>query len=221
MVSTRGQFIGEYSNKTSSLNISAELDETGGVRFAFEGANGRRFVSDRYALRGGPNSYTVDFRGSPGGFNSFRNRLRRSFPGVQVQAGDFAELTEYSEIFFYTKLRSREILFRREALPLAEATYISNDDETFVLSFKVTRTGRVRIDCMSDGGSSRLQRRFPLFPAEAEAELPDLRLIGDQEGSREFFENVKKTCKRPDLPTQQSLFFVFAATESRSISTTR
>ncbi|KAF4718340.1 hypothetical protein FOZ62_012165, partial [Perkinsus olseni] len=122
---------------------------------------------------GGPNSYTVDFRGSPGGFNSFRNRLRRSFPGVQVQAGDFAELTE------------------REALPLAEATYISNDDETFVLSFKVTRTGR------------------------AEAELPDLRLIGDQEGSREFFENVKKTCKRPDLPTQQSLFFVFAATESR------
>ncbi|KAF4739291.1 hypothetical protein FOZ63_029736 [Perkinsus olseni] len=173
MVSTRGQFIGEYSNKTSSLNISAELDETGGVRFTFEGANGRRFVSDRYALRGGPSSYTVDFRGSPGGFNSFRNRLRRSFPGIQVQGDDFAELTE------------------REALPLAEATYISNDDETFVLSFKVTRTGR------------------------AEAKLPDLCLIGDQDRSREFFENVKKTCKRPDLPTQQSLFFVFAATESR------
>ncbi|KAF4720613.1 hypothetical protein FOZ62_028542 [Perkinsus olseni] len=148
----RGRFTGR------GFNITADLGEAD-VAFTVESPNRQPYVSDRYALEGGPNTYTVNF--GDGGIDSFNNDMKRNFPGIRLQASDLARLSQSS--LFELKLRAPVGEFDRQALTLSEGRgrYVYNDGDGFRLTLTVSRRRlRMRVDCTTSRRRRRITRRF-------------------------------------------------------------
>ncbi|KAF4686217.1 hypothetical protein FOZ60_005554 [Perkinsus olseni] len=77
MVNTRAQFIGKYVLQTPSANITADINEAGGIEYTMLSPGQLPLVSARYPLvEGGPEKYFVDFQAKDGG----------SFSDLQIRA---------------------------------------------------------------------------------------------------------------------------------------
>ncbi|KAF4687257.1 hypothetical protein FOZ60_004179 [Perkinsus olseni] len=166
-------------------------------------------------LVGGPGSdtYTVAYEDF-GSFKRFVNDNTGTafIPQVQIQDGDLTTLTEYHPLLFKTRFEGKEVTLFREALELAEGTYVYTEGPRFGLILTVTKSGvEMAFECENAGRDRQFRHVF------SDLSVGDLTnaQFGGGAGYRNFIDAAATGCSRSDLPRRSHVFFLFLATVDR------
>ncbi|KAF4734125.1 hypothetical protein FOZ62_019389 [Perkinsus olseni] len=166
-------------------------------------------------LVGGPGSdtYTVAYEDF-GRFKRFVNANTGTafIPQVQIQDGDLITLTEYHPLLFKTRFEGKEVTFFREALDLAEGTYVYTEGPSFSFILNITTRVKTSVEMMVECENSGQERHFQgVFSDLIVGKTTKAQFGGGAEYTM-LIDNAETGCARSDLPKGSPTFSVFSAT---------
>ncbi|KAF4681664.1 hypothetical protein FOZ60_011725 [Perkinsus olseni] len=213
-VNTGAQFIGKYVvDPPFATDVTADINEAGEFEYTMVFPGQRPVVSARYPLvEGGPEKYFVDFQAKDGGsFSDFQ--IRSTTLGLGLSMINFDGPNSL-------RIRSENgfVAFTRAALPLSQGTYFYSEGDSFKMTMEVaaqspkevTRTVKMTVNCSLGGAillGTQLSTAFELDERPIAAAVSAT--VGD------FFTSAGQTCSRTDLLTNDNIFVVATATETR------